>query len=74
MPSDKVKVTYSTYTKEDYDRSVLSKILWKLEDNPLDVKLNKDFVYDFRVPYTMFQEIVNRVPKGGPVMCQLNAR
>jgi hypothetical protein len=56
-----VKADYETYTAEDYARSSWGKMLRKLEDNPLDVKVNKDFVYDFRVPYTMFLEIVNRV-------------
>jgi hypothetical protein len=56
-----VKADYATYTTEDYERSDWGKMLRKLEDNPLDEKLNKDFVYDFRVPYTMFQEIVDRV-------------
>ena len=59
MSPDEVKTTYTTYTKEDYERSVLAKLLWKLEDSPLDVKLNNEFVYDFRVPYTMFKEMVN---------------
>ena len=61
MPPDEVKTAYSTYTKEDYDRSVWGKLVRQLEDNPLDMKLNRDFVCDFRVPYTMFKDIVNRV-------------
>ena len=44
MPPDKVKSAYIIYTKEDYGRSGWSKLLRKLEDNPVNVKLNLDFV------------------------------
>ena len=43
-PTDEVKAEYTSYTVEDYERSVWRKLLRRLEEQPLDVRLNREFV------------------------------